>query len=192
MKTTILNGALAGDDFVDDVHATLTKALQSQDASVQDWMLRDEQITYCLGCFECWTKTPGLCRIDDAGRTVAASIMSSDLVIYLTPVTFGGYSSVLKKAIDRSICLISPFFTRVDGEVHHQARYERYPAVLAVGILPDEDPAQEEIFCTLVARHALNLQAPKQQSLIFYRHQTVDAIKSALRSVTFVHERMPL
>lgn len=192
MRITLLNGALAGDDFVDDVQTTLTKELQQWGASVQGWLLRDEQIAYCLGCFECWTKTPGLCRIDDAGRTAAASIIGSDLVIYLTPVTFGGYSSVLKKAIDRSISLVSPFFTRVDEEVHHQARYDRYPAVLAVGILPDEDPVQEEIFGTLVARHALNLQAPEQQSLIFYRHQNADAIKPALRSVPFVYERVLL
>ena len=110
MKATILNGALPGDDFVDAVGATLLNTLQAADWAVTSWTLRDQKLAYCLGCFECWTKTPGLCRIDDAGQDVARSIIQSDLTIYLTPITFGGYSSELKRAVDRIICLISPFF----------------------------------------------------------------------------------
>src|SRR5690606_3517069 len=109
--------------------------LVSRGEKVQTWTLRDEKVAYCLGCFECWTKSPGICRIDDAGRAIAASIIAGDLVVYLTPVTFGGYSSALKKAVDRSICLVSPFFTQIDGEVHHQPRYDRYPALLGIGVL---------------------------------------------------------
>ena len=45
-----------------------------------------------------------------------------DLVIYLTPVTFGGYSSELKRMVDHQIQNISPFFTSVQGEIHHQRR----------------------------------------------------------------------
>lgn len=59
MKATILNGALAGDDFVDAVGAALRDALQDAGWDVATWTLRDEKIAYCLGYFECWTKTPG-------------------------------------------------------------------------------------------------------------------------------------
>jgi multimeric flavodoxin WrbA len=140
MKVTILNGALAGDSLVDHAAAALRDSLLAEGRRVTPWALRDEKIAYCLGCFECWTKTPGLCRIDDAGRDVAANVIGSDLTIYLTPITFGGYSSELKKAVDRIICLISPFFTRFDGEVHPRARYARYPDLLGVGVLPASHP----------------------------------------------------
>ena len=85
------------------------------------------EIRPCIGCFGCWVQTPGECLIDDAARQIAPAIIGSDLVIYLTPVTFGGYSSELKKALDRCICLILPFFTKIDGEMHHKPRYDRYP-----------------------------------------------------------------
>ena len=97
MNATILNGALAGDGFVDAVAAALQDALQAQGWTVRPWQLADEKLAFCLGCFECWTKTPGLCRIDDAGRDVAESLIRSDLAIFVTPITFGGYSSTLKK-----------------------------------------------------------------------------------------------
>jgi multimeric flavodoxin WrbA len=83
MKATILNGALYGDDFVDAAGIALHDAPRAAGWNVTTWTLRDEKVAYCLGCFECWTKTPGLCPMDDAGRDVAASLIGGDLTIYL-------------------------------------------------------------------------------------------------------------
>jgi multimeric flavodoxin WrbA len=191
MKVTILNGALAGDSFVDHVAAALKDSLQAEGWTVTHWTLRDEKIAYCLGCFKCWTKMPGLCRIDDAGRAVAASIIGSDLTVYLTPITFGGYSSELKKAVDRIICLISPFFKRIDGEVHHRARYNRYPDLVGVGVLPAPHPDQEQIFHTLIGRNAINLHAPVHDSVVLYRSQEPAAAATVLRGALNFTERVP-
>jgi len=190
VKATILNGALPGDTFVNAVGAALQNTLQAEGWTVTPWTLCDEKLAYCLGCFECWTKTPGLCRIDDAGREIAASVIGSDLAIYLTPITFGGYSSELKKAVDRTICLISPFFTRIDGEVHHHARYTRYPDLLGVGVLPAPHPDQEQIFHTLIGRNAINLHAPEHNSVVLYRSQEPAAVATAVRSALNITERV--
>ena len=191
MNATLLNGALPGDPFVDAAGIALQEALQAEGWTVTPWTLRDDRLAYCLGCFECWTRTPGLCRIDDAGRAVAASIIGSDLAIYLTPITFGGYSSALKKAVDRSICLLSPFFKRIDGEVHHHARYDRYPDLLGVGVLPGSHPAQEQLFHTLIGRNAINMHAPAHGSVVLYRSQEPAAAAAALRSTPSFTERIP-
>jgi multimeric flavodoxin WrbA len=189
MHATLLNGALPGDDFTNAAGAMLQDVLRSEGWTVTPWTLRDEKIGYCLGCFECWTKTPGLCRIDDAGRAVAGSVIQSDLALYLTPVTFGGYSSELKKAVDRIICLISPFFTRIDGEVHHRARYDRYPALAGIGVLPAPHPAQEQIFATLIGRNAINMHAPWHGSTILYRSQGPTGVVTGLRQALTSRER---
>jgi hypothetical protein len=190
VKATILNGALPGDTFVDDVGAALQDILQTEGWIITPWNLRDQKVAYCLGCFECWTKTPGLCRIDDVGRDIARSVIHSDLAIYLTPITFGGYSSELKKAVDRIICLISPFFMRIDGEVHHRARYTRYPALLGVGVLPAPHPDQEQIFHTLIGRNAINLHAPEHHSVVLYRDQEPAAATTIVRGALHITERV--
>jgi hypothetical protein len=189
MHATLLNGALPGDDFVDGAGALLQETLRSRGWTTTSWTLRDEKIGYCLGCFECWTKTPGLCRIDDAGREIARSAVQSDLAIFLTPITFGGYSSELKKAVDRIICLISPFFRRIDGEVHHRARYDRYPALTGIGVLPEPHPAQEQIFQALVGRNAINLHAPAHRSAILYRDRGPAAVEAVVRDALNGSER---
>ena len=123
--------------------------------------MRDVPLAHCQGCFECWTTTPGLCKTEgDAGREITAALIKSDLLVILTPVTFGGYSSEIKKVMDRIICLVLPFFRRVEGEVHHSRRYPSYPAMAAIGVLGAPDEEQARIFRSLVERNARNMDCP--------------------------------
>ena len=117
-------------------------------------------------------------------------MIAGDLTIFLTPITFGGYSSELKKAVDRLICLISPFFTRIDGEVHHHARYDRYPALVGVGILPASHPVQEQIFHTLIGRNAINMHAPTHNSVVLYRSQELAVAAAVLHDSWKFAERV--
>jgi hypothetical protein len=180
MNALILDGGRHGALPTAPAHAAVAQALAQAGWHATTIVLREQKIAYCLGCFHCWTKTPGLCRIDDDGRNVTAAMLANDLVVYLTPVTFGGYSSELKKAVDRSICLVSPFFTRIDGEVHHRPRYAGYPSLLAVGVLASPDPIQEQLFARLIERNALNLHAPTCGSCIVCTTQPPDAQRAAI------------
>lgn len=181
MNALILDGALPDDAVVPTVARRLQQALTTIGWRVEVVALRQQKIAYCLGCFDCWTKSPGVCKIDDDGRTVTAAMLASDLVVYLTPLTFGGYSSELKKALDRSICLVSPFFTHIDGEVHHKPRYDRYPAILGVGVSAAQTDDQAAIFARLIERNAINLHAPAHGALIVRVGDTALAIDQALQ-----------
>lgn len=149
----------------------LLEELAAQGWRARSRILSETSIAYCTGCFECWTRTPGLCKTRDAGRELATEMIGSDLAVLLTPVTFGGYSSHLKKALDRMICLVSPFFTRIEGEVHHRKRYDRYPSLFGLGWLAEPDAEEERIFGALVARNALNFHAPRHVARVVYGGQ---------------------
>ncbi|MFC2081789.1 flavodoxin family protein [Candidatus Bipolaricaulota bacterium] len=139
--------------------------------------LSEIEIAPCLGCFSCWIKTPGVCVIDDAGRDVARRIVQSDLVLYLTPILFGGYAPDLKKALDRSIPNVLPLFQRVKGEIHHVKRYARCPRLAGIGILPDRNDEEGEIFETLIRRNAINMHAPAVESTVYSVTDTDDTVK---------------
>jgi multimeric flavodoxin WrbA len=168
-RALLLNGALADDREVDAVADLLAAELARLGLTTQSVTMRELQVAPCLGCFDCWTRSPGVCKTKDAGRDLARAHVRANLVAYVTPVTFGGYSSELKKAIDRMICVELPFFTRVGGEVHHRPRYARRPALLVIGILREPDPAQERTFHELVRRNAVNLQASASASRVLVR-----------------------
>jgi hypothetical protein len=156
MKALILNGGAETDQDIEAVHQVACHELGRAGWAVQKFILRNAAIADCLGCFGCWVKTPGTCVLPDAGREVAAAMIRSDLVVLLTPVTFGGYSSLLKKAMDRIIPLLSPFFVSISGEVHHKPRYDRYPDLFGVGLLGQEDNDSRAVFSRLIERNALN------------------------------------
>ncbi len=160
MKALVLNGGRSPDDGTDAAQALLAGELEAAGCEVTEVVLRDCQVDTCKGCFGCWTNSPGVCWIDDDGRGIGEQVVKSDLAVLLTPVTFGGYSSELKKVIDRLIPIISPLFMRVQGETRHRRRYASYPRLLGVGVLPQADPEQEAVFRTLVERNALNFHAP--------------------------------
>lgn len=182
MKVTVLNGALAGDSLLAAIDERIRHDLREHGAEVEHFVLADMDIAYCLGDFKCWTRTPGLCAIEDANRAVARAVAQSDLLLFLTPVTFGGYSSALKKAIDHLIQIASPFFVKLQGETHHKARYERYPALFALGVLPSRDEEPERIFTELVGRNALNMHTTGEV-VFLHRDREGDEIPTVLEEL---------
>jgi len=128
-------------------------------AVVRAIKMSDTPISNCSGCFGCWVKTPGECVIADKGRDIAESSVNCDVLVFISPVVFGGYSSLLKNAIDRLIPNMLPLFVRIKGETHHAARYDSYPRILAVG-LSSGKPEQDALFTQLVERNAINFHAP--------------------------------
>ena len=160
MKATILNGAGRDEAPVDHVSRLIAAELESIAWMVTPLTIRDIRSAHCLGCFDCWVKTPGICAIADPGRDISRMFIQSDMVVFVTAVRFGGYSAELKKAIDRIIGLVSPFFIQKNGETHHKLRYDHYPRLMVVGTMPHADPESEKIFTTLAVRNALNFHPP--------------------------------
>lgn len=176
-KVLILDGRIGEDAMAERSLGLAKEWLATRDWDVAALKLRELDIAPCVGCFGCWIKTPGICVIDDAGRDVAQAIVGSDLVVYLTPILFGGYSYELKKALDRSIPIISPFFRRVRGEVHHKKRYAHYPRVLALGWLERVTGDEEDIFQTVVQRNAINMHAPQAVAEVFESREDHETMK---------------
>jgi len=183
MRAALLDGSTARDAALHSVHRVIVSELTGIACDVDEFILRDMTIAYCTGCFECWVRTPGICKATDAGHDVARAVIRSDLAVFLTPITFGGYSSELKKGLDHLIGLISPFFMKANGETHHKPRYSTYPRLIGVGVLPGPDSESEQIFTTLVGRNALNLHAPAHAAGVIRSGDSREAVGEAIRSL---------
>jgi len=164
MQAILLDGSLETDTTGERVRSVLMKELQTRGWQVEHILLREQKIGNCAGDFFCWIRNPGMCNVDDDNRLIAEKIVNSDLMVYLTPVTFGGYASILKRMVDHQIQNISPFFARVDAETHHQKRYKKYPDFLALGWMPQPDELSSDVFRQLCYRNAINFYAEKAVS----------------------------
>ena len=146
------------------LHDALVDGLTAAGWAVDDWRLRDETMAWCSGCFGCWVTTPGVCTYKDPAREANERAARADLFVLLTPVTFGGYSAELKKALDHCNGIHLPYLKKLGADTHHPPRYDRVHDLLAIGTVPAGEAAgtEAETFRRLVARNILNLQPGRQ------------------------------
>ncbi len=167
MNIVILNGDPGdrvdrrdrGDNLISYLHS-LSDRLRATGHEVRELQLRELDLRDCVGCFGCWVKRPGACVVDDASHVIDAAVINSDLTIWASPLRMGFPSALLKRALDKSIPLIHPYFDVVQGEAHHRARYARYPRFgLILEPEATTDDLDVDIVSNLLARTALNIKS---------------------------------
>jgi hypothetical protein len=158
MKTVLLNGGGQTAPYGEIADRAKTR-LERRGAVIDAFDLTTMDIKPCRGCFACWVKTPGLCFQRDAMDVILPRLARSEAVVWITPLAYGGYGYHLKKALDRSIPILLPFFTKIGDEVHHPTRYGWEPRLAVIGVQPEPDPEAEWVFRELVDRNAINMHA---------------------------------
>ena len=68
------------------------------ETDVRFFELATMKLAYCQGEFDCWTRTPGICRAHDGEEAIVRAIHDADTLIVLDAVTFGGHSFTVKRA----------------------------------------------------------------------------------------------
>lgn len=132
----------------------LITQFRSPGNSLTVYDLTEDDLAPCIGCFGCWLKTPGECIRKDKMAEINPTFMHSDLVIYLTPVTFGGCSYIVKNALDRTLPNHSPFFIKKNGVTSHKKRYQHYPKVIMIGYGDSIPMEEQETFIEWATTHS--------------------------------------
>ena len=167
-----------------DLYAKVHLAVKETGADVDTVVLNGDELGPCLGCYMCWVKTPGFCiRTNDNANAVAGQEMRADAVIFLSKITYGGFSYDLKSFIDRSIPNLSPYFEIVQGDMRHGKRYERFPHMISIGYGANT-PEEEQTFINLTTRNALIMRPLKHFAFTLQNiddlNQTTQALKNVL------------
>ncbi len=159
MRITILNGNPGRTSF-DNYLADLETELEAKHHTVTQVNLRELTLRYCIGCFGCWVKTPGVCNAKDESCEMRLAVIHSDFTLWAAPLKMGFPSALLKTALDKSIPLIHPYIIVDHTEAHHRKRYDHYPRFgLLVDPEPDTDAVDLDILGNIFSRTALNLKS---------------------------------
>lgn len=99
------------------------KGCKEAGAEVETIYLREKTIEHCIGCYSCWTKTPGKCIHQDDAEEITKKIYTSDCVIYASPLYHFNVYSLLKKYMERTLPVLYPYLVpRADGATTHPLR----------------------------------------------------------------------
>lgn len=140
------------------------------EAEVITYQSADTKIKDCIGCFNCWWKSPGECALKDAAKLNEAYI-NSDEVVLLFNTENGFIDGKGKTFLDRIIPLYLPYTRIRNGECGHLKRYDRYPVMnfyFDKNGLGDEEV---KVIRSYLARTAYHFYSPCKELL--YKNETV-------------------
>lgn len=118
----------------------LIEGMKQADAEVEIVNLKEKKIKYCIGCYTCWSKTPGRCiHNDDMSNEIFPRFLEADLAVLATPLYHFTVNAALKTFIERTLPAIEPFIRQKNGQSYHPLR-GRHPfmSILSVAGFPDE------------------------------------------------------
>ena len=119
----------------------LVTGMQEAGAQVEVVHLRNKRVKNCIGCYTCWTKTPGVClHKDDMTEELFPKWLESDLVIYATPLYNYTVNATMKAFMERTLPFLQPFVAHKEGRATHPLRHQPPRAVLlSVAGFPEDD-----------------------------------------------------
>jgi multimeric flavodoxin WrbA/putative sterol carrier protein len=117
----------------------LVKGMRDAGADVETVQLRQKKVKYCIGCFTCWTKTPGVCvQKDDMTNELFPKFLAADLVVLATPLYHFTVNANMKAFIERTLPMVEPFLNRLGDATTHPMRQKPPKAVvLSVAGFPE-------------------------------------------------------
>jgi len=140
VKATIIMGSPRGRKGASSRAAERFGAgLRRAGVETAEILLKDHDIRHCIGCFTCWTKTPGRCiHRDDMDELLPC--WRADLLVWATPLYYYSVPGIVKDVIDRQLPLVEPFMVGDGDTTRHPWRGDAPPPaafLIAVAGFPE-------------------------------------------------------
>lgn len=108
---------ILSDDAKQDVGKKLYAHLKETNTQVTYISVSNLNISTCYNCDACHTKEYGKCAIKDDMQDLLYQAAKSTQLILVSPLTWGSYSSKMKKIFDRLAVLGDTHYYVVNGEL---------------------------------------------------------------------------
>lgn len=133
MKVLVINGSPKGDrsntyKLAKAFLAGMEEGAKARECAfeLEEIQVNRQDIRPCLGCFSCWSKTPGVCCIKDDMRDVIQKLLWADVTIWSFPLYYFTVPGGLKNLIDRQLPMVQPFMVENEAQTGNGSHPPRY------------------------------------------------------------------
>ena len=117
MKTLVLN--TLGEEVLEQIRTLIPQ----KDGDVEIIDTSDMKIAHCMGCNQCWLKTPGICAIKDDYEVILKKLIEAKNLWIVSDTHFGFLSHKGKRLMDRIMPMLNMTLGFRDGWMRHELRY---------------------------------------------------------------------
>ena len=136
MKVLALNSSPRGEgqSKTEMILNPLVEGMREAGAQVEVVDLRHKTVRNCIGCYTCWTKTPGVCiHKDDMTLELFPRWLEADMAVYATPLYHFTMNASMKAFIERTLPVLEPFLIQVKDQTTHPLRH-KMPKVVVMSV----------------------------------------------------------
>ena len=125
----------------------LVEGMRGAGGDVDIVNLRQKRIKNCIGCFTCWTKTPGLCvHKDDMTTEIFPKWRAADMAVYATPLYYHSMNAAMSTFKERTLPASQPFFEQdAHGNTYHPLRH-KVPAAVWLSVCGFPEASEFDAF----------------------------------------------
>jgi Multimeric flavodoxin WrbA len=128
MKILAVNGSPRGEKGnTEIILKSFLKGAKEAGSDNETIYLKDKDIKHCVGCFTCWTKTPGKCIHKDDMGELLNKIIEADIIVYATPLYYYTVTGIMKDFMDRMLPLNNKEIIKVGENYSHPRRFRATP-----------------------------------------------------------------
>ena len=99
--------------------------IERMDQEVRVIHTEGKKILPCIGCNNCWLKTPGICSVQDDYAEILKAYLEYDNILYISGTALGFVDYKMKNVIDRVLPLVTMLIHTVNGQERHVGRYSK-------------------------------------------------------------------
>lgn len=131
---------------------------------IEDRVFRPKSSIHpCNGCFECWTKTPGVCTQQDDAKDLGWLLSKCEELTIISWCFHGSFSPFVQMVIERTLPYAQPGMEIRQGRMRHTVRYNNHIHI-NVCFYDENITAEEKATAeTMVKEWAEEIRQPKPE-----------------------------
>ena len=119
IKMTLVLNTLESGDYSEQIKALFA----DKNEEIEIINTADLKIMHCMGCNNCWLKTPGICSIKDDYEIILKKLVATENFWVVADTKFGFIDYRGKRVLDRIVPMLNMYIEIRDGWERHQLRY---------------------------------------------------------------------
>jgi hypothetical protein len=135
-------------------------------AETESHYVCDLDVKGCLGCFACWTETPGRCVHRDDMDWIITEWIEADVIYLGTPIYNYNITHYLQRLTERMLPTTFHYMEEREGVTRHPERHERRPQKTVLAAVAGFPGLENFDVAKILFPDSLHILLPSAQILV--------------------------